>query len=103
MRVYLAGPMTGYSEFNYPAFNTKAAELREQGLEVFNPAESFNGDSSLGREVYMRKDLEEILKCDAIYLLKGWEKSRGATLERLIAVELALEILNPETPATDEP
>jgi hypothetical protein len=38
-RVYLAGPMRGYSDFNFPAFMAAEALLLEQGAyEVFNPA-----------------------------------------------------------------
>ena len=39
LKVYLAGPMAGYKDHNFPAFNAKAAELRALGHEVFNPAE----------------------------------------------------------------
>ena len=39
-RVYIAGPMTGLPDFNYPAFNAAAAKLRALGLEVLNPAEN---------------------------------------------------------------
>lgn len=38
-RVYLAGPMTGFEDFNVPAFNTMAAQLRARSFVVENPAE----------------------------------------------------------------
>lgn len=38
-RVYVAGPMTGIPDFNYPAFNAVADQLRAQGYEVENPAD----------------------------------------------------------------
>jgi hypothetical protein len=39
IRVYVAGPMTGIKDFNYPAFNAVAASLREAGYLIENPAE----------------------------------------------------------------
>ena len=36
--IYIAGPMTGYPEFNFPEFFKAQAELEEQGWKVFNPA-----------------------------------------------------------------
>lgn len=42
-RLYLAGPMTGLPDFNYPAFHAAAAAWRAAGWTVANPAENFNG------------------------------------------------------------
>ncbi len=39
-RIYLAGPMTGLPDYNFPAFMKAAAYLRSQGAIVFNPAEN---------------------------------------------------------------
>ena len=39
MRIYVAGPMTGHPQLNFPAFHTEAARLRALGYEVVNPAE----------------------------------------------------------------
>lgn len=38
-RIYLAGPMTGLPEHNFPAFHAEAARLRGLGYHVENPAE----------------------------------------------------------------
>lgn len=35
---------------------------------------------------YMIADLWKLSECNAVYMLKGWEKSRGACVEHLVAV-----------------
>lgn len=40
MRIYLAGPMSGYPNFNFAAFDFAARKLRDLGFGVFSPAEN---------------------------------------------------------------
>lgn len=94
-RVYLAGPMTGYPELNFPAFHREAARLRATGLDVVNPAE-INVDPAAGWVECMRADIRELVTCDGIALLPGWEKSKGATLEHHIASALGLAVVSLE-------
>lgn len=89
MKLYLAGPMTGYPELNFPAFHTEALRLRGLGYQVVNPAE-LNCDINAGWLECMRKDIAELVLCDGVALLDGWESSEGATLERDIAHRLGL-------------
>lgn len=93
MRVYIAGPMTGLSEFNYPAFNAMAARLRALGYEVANPAENPTPPckSWLG---YMRLALKQMVDCEVVALLPNWEESRGARVECGLARDLGLRIVN---------
>lgn len=91
MKVYIAGPMTGYPGLNFPAFHAEAARLRSLGYEVVNPAE-INVDPSAGWSDCMRKDIRELVTCDAVATLDGWEKSKGATLEVHIAESLGLSV-----------
>jgi hypothetical protein len=105
MRLYIAGPMTGYPQFNIPAFDEMAALLREQGYDVVSPAElddpeiraisllspdgnidtlTTHGQSFgdfLARDVKMLAD-DGI---DSVVVLPGWAKSRGARLETFVA------------------
>lgn len=97
MKVYIAGPMTGLKDFNYPAFNAAAQRWRDAGFQVFNPAENFDGDTGRDYREYMREDLAMLLKVDAIALLMGWRLSRGARYELLTAQLLGLLIYNAET------
>lgn len=89
MRVYIAGPMTGYKDFNFPAFTAAAKDLRDRGFDVLNPVE-IAPEQGKSWAYYMRKDLAEMLTCDAIYLLKGWHESKGASLEKHVAEALGM-------------
>jgi hypothetical protein len=89
---YISGPMTGLPDFNRPAFNNAADYLRSQGLNVWNPAEEFDSNYLYPRKVYMRRDIEALLKCESIVMLNGWEKSSGARLELEIARELEMNV-----------
>ncbi len=89
MKIYVAGPMTGYLDFNFPAFHAEAARLRALGYQVANPAE-INADASPDWADCMRADIRELVTCDAVALLDGWEKSKGANLEVHIASELGM-------------
>lgn len=84
-RCYIAGPMTGYPDHNYPAFHKAAAEMRALGWEVINPAENHGGRTDLPREEYFRTDIPQLISCDAVCMLPGWENSEGARLEFAIA------------------
>lgn len=88
-KVYIAGPMTGYPELNYPLFHSTAERLRAMGFEVVSPAE-LNPLTETYRNA-MKKDICALIECDHILLLDGWEKSKGASLERHIAEVLGIE------------
>jgi hypothetical protein len=79
--VYLSGPMTGLPEWNYPTFHRVAAQLRQQGYGVHNPAEAFNGQTDLPYSQYMREDVDKIGLSDGIVLLPGWRASRGSRFD----------------------
>jgi len=96
-RIYVSGPMTGLPNHNFPAFHAAAARLREAGWEVINPAENFGGRTDLPRETYLRADVILVAQCEAMALLPGWQESRGAKLEYLLARELGMPVLDAET------
>ncbi len=93
MLVYIAGPMTGLLGFNYDAFNHAESVLNELGYDVLNPARNFDGDQTLPREVYMRECFQQVLKCDTVVVLDGWQNSHGALTEVNMAKELSLPVL----------
>lgn len=114
MKIYLAGPMRGYPEFNFPAFHEAARNLRSLGHVVFSPAEKdserHGTDISKGNQagsveqaekdhgfslrIALGEDLEFICKhADAIALLPGWEHSAGALAEFATAKALKLKFI----------
>lgn len=93
MRTYLAGPMTGHPELNFPLFHAEAKRLRDCGHDVVNPAE-INVDPAKGWTECMRADIAELVKCEAIAMLPGWQQSRGASLEHHIATQLGMQVIH---------
>lgn len=95
MKVYIAGPMRGIPLGNFPAFDAAAAYLRARGYTVFNPADNDRAlgfDGNNGEDVapeafqqMMRWDLARVMESDAVVFLPGWQNSRGAKAERVVA------------------
>lgn len=86
--IYIAGPMRGYPEHNFPAFYEAETILRARGWRVVNPArlDGFETPGEKPFAYYMKRDLPLLIDCDCVALLPGWEKSRGAILEVVVAM-----------------
>lgn len=111
LTVYVAGPMTGIPEYNAPAFRRAAAELRMRGFHVISPVELDEMDGvSLEAEAAsattllsspgwdwaraLARDIKVIIqRADAVVVLEGWERSRGAFLETATAYALGMPVL----------
>lgn len=91
MKLYLAGPMTGYPELNFPQFHAETSRLRALGFEIVNPAE-INADPTAGWLDCMRADIKQLVDCDGVALLPHWNESRGASIEHNLARDLGLRI-----------
>lgn len=97
--IYVAGPMTGIEELNYPAFNEAAELLEAAGYDTLNPVLSASRsdaphdyvDETTTWQMYMRNALNQVIRAEGIALLPGWEQSRGARLEVYIAEQLGMK------------
>jgi len=77
--VYIAGPMSGKSMFNYPKFYGYAGMIeKEWGCKVLNPARQPNG---LTYEEYLRRAMEDVKQATVVVMLEGWAESNGARQE----------------------
>lgn len=90
-KAYISGPMSGLPEFNFPAFFAAADELRGAGYEPVNPADGVT-DTSKHWTYYMRRAIRLLLDADEIWMLPGWEQSKGATLEKHVAEQLSMPV-----------
>lgn len=100
MKLYLAGPMSGLPEYNYPAFNAADEALTSLGFEVLNPvdAEILNPTPGVHQnwDWYMRQAIIMVAQADAIAFLPGWQGSRGARLEHRIGTDLKMPMRSVE-------
>ena len=99
--IYIAGQMTGLPDYNYPAFFAAAEKLRADGWMPINPV-AFNGvfgRNPTGRllDAVCESERAAIPFLDAIYLLKGWENSKGAKRELEVALKHGLQVIVEES------
>lgn len=93
LSTYIAGPMRGYEQSNFPAFFAAEEALADLGYNVFNPARNdvnhgFDPRDPKSRDMSefsmneaMTWDLEKVLESDFVVLLEGWESSVGVAAE----------------------
>ena len=106
MKYYLAGPMSGRPQFNYPLFDSVSWALRNLGYDITSPAEmdveevraaamaNMTGVMPTTNEIsgetwgdFLSRDVKLIADTlDAIILLPEWETSKGARLEAFVSV-----------------
>lgn len=107
IRAYVSGPISGHLMGNLAAF-TFCQDILEtvHGWHVINPhqipAISHEGPCPPGpisedtsahtAPCHLRADIEALVKCDAIVMLRGWEHSAGARLEMLVASQCGLPV-----------
>ena len=99
MRWYIAGPVTNMPHYNEPAFRRAAASIRARdGEQAHSPLEQDRLEGvPLGTHTwaeYMRRDIPEMLGCDGVAVLDGWERSRGASLEVKVARACGMPVVD---------
>tara|TARA_R110001583_G_scaffold39038_2_gene125521 strand:+ start:15 stop:353 length:339 start_codon:yes stop_codon:yes gene_type:complete len=92
MKVYISGQITSLRHDQYlQAFKDAAKYLEEQGHEPVDPSE-LGKPEHRSWHYYMKKAIPLLCECDAIYMLNGWGKSKGAQIERTLARGLGMPI-----------
>ena len=94
--LYIAGPMYGLPEKNYPAFMDAEGQLTAAGYYVISPLRAdryvLPGDPEPTREWWQRMTMKLLLQTEGLALLDGWKNSQGAKREVKVALWLAMPV-----------
>lgn len=102
-KVYISGPITCNKEHYKEEFEKAKKFLESKGYEVINPAEDDYTEEVKKAGIediwsqeawlwYIKRDIDIVSKCDAIYMLLNFEKSHGAIVEKATAERAGLDI-----------
>ncbi len=114
--LYLAGPMTGIPQFNFPLFDAAAKDLRSRGLLITSPHENdtpavqaaawaspdgkLDDAGKIAGETWgdiLARDVKLVAdECSGVVVLPGWGKSKGARLEVFVALQCKLPVFTYE-------
>lgn len=90
-RLYVAGPMTGLPDLNYPAFTVAGEELAAAGYVPLLPL--FPAVDGKPWSAYMRDALQLLFNAaQGVATLPGWGPSRGASLEVFTANQTGIPV-----------
>ena len=90
--IYISGGITGIKDYMM-RFEQAEKMLQKQGRDVCNPARLNASHKGQSWEWYMRRCLKWLCDCDSVYMLNGWEESRGSRIEHTLAQVLRLKII----------
>ena len=91
--IYISGPITGVENY-MENFSSAEVRLADRGWHVVNPAKM---GWILPRNAewadYMIIDFQLLAACSYIYMLKDWEKSKGAKEEIAFAKKNGIQVI----------
>jgi hypothetical protein len=91
-KCYISGKITNLPEEVYlQKFAEGMEEVRAMNMHPVNPC-FIPHDHDKSWQSYMKHDIIEMMKCDALYMLNNWQESRGAKIEWQIADSLGMKI-----------
>ena len=89
--VFVSGPYRGKITENIRIARQHAEMLWKKGYAVFCPhLNSAHMDGVASDETFLNGDLEILSRCDLVYLLPGWEQSKGARKEWELARKMGI-------------
>ncbi len=97
-RIYISGKITGLelSEANKNFDLVQSSFSRLNTYKVVNPMREVPYVEGKVYNEYLVDCIKHLIECDTIFMLKNWGQSKGARVERAIALELGMEIIYQE-------
>ena len=99
MKIYISGAISGLERKEYiKRFANAEEKLVKRGYKVCNPTKLLPSKhlwvfNIIGYNLTLLYDLWHLMQCDGIYMIKGWECSNGARLEKSFADIFGLKII----------
>lgn len=90
MKLYLSGPVSN-NDFALHQFEKAEKKYAKANHDIINPLKL--NPTGTDWQLAMRKDIQYLMQCDGIIMLNGWERSRGAILEHMIALSLDMMVI----------
>ena len=92
-KIYISGPITGVDNY-MDRFNKIEKQLTDAGLIVINPARvNAQLPEQTTHEEYMTTSIAMLDMCQAIFMMEGWEESKGCAIEFEYAYEHKIQIV----------
>ena len=96
-KIYISGPITGVDDY-LENFKKAECKWKLRGYIVVNPARILKEmPEETTYEEYMEIAMKLLSMCDNIYMMNGWEQSRGANREYGYALADEIEIWKEES------
>lgn len=95
--IYISGKIAGLDPYtakqNFLSAQT-TLEFNNKGCTIINPYDLHVISNLLVTwEEYMLQDIKFLFRCNTIFMLSNWEDSKGARIERAIAIEMEMKVL----------
>jgi len=100
MKIYISGAVSGSGDqITRKRFREAQERWQRMGFSAINPFDLYDqAKKHYDTEPFtwglvMRLYLKALEECQIIYMLKGWETSPEARIEREFAIQLGLEVI----------
>jgi hypothetical protein len=108
--LYIAGPFTSSTPEQLAELTNQASDVAlkawKKGWSVISVHKNclgYTASHKIGYKKWMAALIAQIVRCDALLLLPGWEKSSGVQIEKKVAEDLNIPVYKYEIHGVPKP